>query len=176
MIFLDMDGVLADFVGGVFKLHGRTFDSTTYPRGNWNVHEAIDVPEPMMWDRINALGAYFWSGLDEFLWTRQLVHTVAAHPFRIATQPTLDRNCIAGKSIWLERMALNSVAIYGRDKHLLARPGRLLIDDSPVNCHLWQAAGGDALLFPQPWNLSDLTVDEVITTTRDWIAAHGSEA
>jgi hypothetical protein len=40
----------------------------------------------------------------------------------------------------------------GNDKHLLAGPGRLLIDDHPGNCHDWNESGGVSILFPRPWN------------------------
>ena len=35
---------------------------------------------------------------------------------------------------------------------MLAKRGRVLIDDSDVNCEKFAAAGGTAIVFPQRWN------------------------
>ena len=37
-------------------------------------------------------------------------------------------------------------------KHLLARPGRILIDDFKSNTVAWEKEGGKAFVFPQPYN------------------------
>ena len=37
-------------------------------------------------------------------------------------------------------------------KHLLAGPNRILIDDNDRNIEAFRAAGGIGILFPQPWN------------------------
>lgn len=34
MIFVDMDGVLCDFVGEAMRLHGATYDEATWPRAH----------------------------------------------------------------------------------------------------------------------------------------------
>lgn len=169
MIFLDMDGVLVDFTGAVMRLHGRTYEPRDWPRGVWNIHDVLDVPESTMWERIDALGAYFWSQLDSFPWTLDLIHLVESQSFRIATKPSASVHSYHGKALWLERYGLKQAAILAGDKSLLAQPGRLLVDDSTANCEAWQAAGGTAILFPQPWNHSELTVPEVFDAVREWI-------
>lgn len=162
MIFLDLDGVLVDFVGSVMRLHGRTFDRTEWPRGCWNIHDVLGIPEVCMWERIDAAGSAFWANLMPYSWAYELIALAElSGKFRICTAPSMSVHSAHGKAIWLEKHGLTAASIFCRDKHLLAAPGRTLIDDSPINCERWQAAGGTAVLFPQPWNRSELTVEEV---------------
>ena len=60
----------------------------------------------------------------------------------------------AGKLLWLQE----HVGVNCRDfvltpqKHLLAAPGTVLIDDDLGNCQRFTEHGGAALAFPQHWN------------------------
>ncbi len=40
----------------------------------------------------------------------------------------------------------------GADKSLLAGPYRILVDDHDENVRMFRALGGQAVLWPQPWN------------------------
>ena len=42
--------------------------------------------------------------------------------------------------------------LIGPSKHLCAKPGVLLIDDSDKNVAAFQEQGGSSLLVPRPWN------------------------
>ena len=42
--------------------------------------------------------------------------------------------------------------LVGPQKHLLARKGHLLIDDTDATVDAFHASGGSAILFPQVWN------------------------
>jgi len=42
--------------------------------------------------------------------------------------------------------------ILTREKHLLARKGAVLIDDSDANVDAFNRGGGRGILFPQVWN------------------------
>lgn len=166
IIMLDMDGVLCDFVGAVMRLHGREFNASDWPRGCWNIHDVLGIPEAVMWERIDAVGPFFWSNLNSYQWAWDLVHAIerSNYNFRICTSPHNSVHSYHGKAVWLERYGLLSGTVFCHHKHLMAGPDRVLIDDSQDNCASFERAGGKALLFPQPWNHSELTVDEVIST------------
>lgn len=55
-------------------------------------------------------------------------------------------------------------------KDLLARPTRVLIDDSPHNVASFLAAGGEVCLFPAPWNGQQLpdaaAIEELLAKVR----------
>jgi hypothetical protein len=66
----------------------------------------------------------------------------------------------SGKMAWLSRFApqvyKDRKFFLGTDKHLLAAHGRVLVDDDAEKCAAFVAAGGQAALFPQPWNIGGL--------------------
>jgi len=105
---------------------------------------------------ISRAGAHFWEHLEAYPHAYQLYDLCCDYaPTYLATTPTLDSGSVAGKYKWIERFTgyqrFNNF-IFTAHKHLLAAPGRLLIDDRGVNCDAFRAAGGEAILFPAPWN------------------------
>ena len=44
--------------------------------------------------------------------------------------------------------------LIGPPKWICARPDQLLIDDNDGNVESFRERGGQAILFPQPWNLN----------------------
>jgi hypothetical protein len=71
----------------------------------------------------------------------------------VVTDSSANMPGILGKNSWIRIMFGPDIKVsYTSEKHLLAGPGRLLIDDSPRNCERFAMFGGAALLFPRPWN------------------------
>lgn len=140
MIFLDMDGVLVDLEGGLRKA---------------GLHEA-DYDRDEFWAKIAHLGTDFWANLDPYLWTSELVlaayKTVGQANVFILSAPsrTCDPVC-SGKFMWLRKCLPEFVdggrVIFAKQKHLLAAPGRLLIDDKRQNCEDFYYNYGHAWLF-----------------------------
>jgi hypothetical protein len=108
----------------------------------------------------------FWEAIPRRAWAEcpespffgQLLRAckrIADQSIYIATSPTKDPDCLAGKLEWihahLPRWMHRQYFITPR-KHLLARPRALLIDDNESNCRLFEAAGGRAIRVPRPWN------------------------
>lgn len=171
-VFLDLDGVVADFIGGVRKMYENgdflprdlhDIDAPylkpwpeEWPAGEWDVCEVADISTEMLWERI-AENKRFWSSLDYYPWAQSLVNVLGAFAAEtvIATSPCRDHQCAAGKIFWLRGLlgdpnAMNFVI--SPHKHFLAAPGRVLIDDNDRNCDRFIEHGGEAILFPQPWN------------------------
>lgn len=73
----------------------------------------------------------------------------------ILTTPTLDPESAAGKMEWIHEYMpewLHRRFLIGACKEICATPATLLIDDSDANVNDFRKAGGQALLFPRPWN------------------------
>ena len=105
----------------------------------------------MMWRRIDEAGPRFWSGLSPTPWADELVSLArAAGSCAIATSPSASPDSTAGKLRWMQQRFGKRFRdfVITPHKHLLAGPGRLLIDDSPKHIDAFRAAGGEALLFP----------------------------
>lgn len=156
MIFLDMDGVLCDFVGAALRVCGREdLVGTSFPT-TFDLFSELGISEDDGWSKIDAAGRKFWSELDELPWTDELLALVTGSglPWYLCTSPSLSPESFAGKLDWIRRKfgPKFSNYIFTSKKHLLADTGRLLIDDSEANVTKFREMGGTTLLFPQPWN------------------------
>ncbi len=155
IVFIDMDGVLADFVLGACHVFERPELAVNWPAGEYRCAVALGVSEEEFWRRIESRPS-FWLHLKCFTWAHALVEAVESFGYRpiICTAPTDDPVCAAQKTQWLQSHFGRGRLEYflGKQKHLLAQPGRILIDDSDANCEAFAAAGGHAILFPQRWN------------------------
>jgi 5'(3')-deoxyribonucleotidase len=160
-IFLDMDGVIADFIGGL----GDIFPArrSGLPPSDWNVHEVLGLSELEMWEAVLERGDGFWANLSPYSWMWRLVDRVSSlsDEWYIATTPQNTGACVAGKLQWLMSNFGEDFGDYflGRHKFVLANPKSVLIDDSDYNVEYFREAGGRAILFPQPWNSNRELVD-----------------
>jgi hypothetical protein len=155
-LYLDMDGVLVDYEGGI-----AASGFTPYPHGKQYIHRPREEwpPEMVATDAayVNAMArAGFWHSLAplpdaHLLWNFSRLHDhhvltalpnrMDAHLERIAQEKR--------ESIWWhfdpvfpdERMNL----CLRHEKASFAKPGCVLVDDTPANCHEWEAAGGTAI-------------------------------
>jgi 5'(3')-deoxyribonucleotidase len=155
-ILLDMDGVLADFVGGISKAHGRPspFDDPQH-HGKYEMTEiwGMEVAE-------------FWKPTDEEFWASLEPTSEATEIVRLATDavgtenvcllssPCAHLGCVPGKLRWIERHfpQFKRRFLFGPRKEFCAAPNRLLIDDWDQNVAYFTAANGNAWLYPRPWN------------------------
>lgn len=166
-IFVDLDEVLADFVGGVASLWDipQSRLLAHWPAGAWDcvppLRAAAGEPgltEDAFWRRIEAAGEGFWAGLRPLPWWRdvlRLVRAAAGDDWRVLSAPSRDPACHAGKVRWAARRLGGTgrlLMVPARDKPLLAGRGRLLIDDREETVVAWAAAGGTGVLFPRHHN------------------------
>ncbi len=163
MIFLDMDGVLCDFITEAFVANGKKFDATTYPKGKFACEEVIGCSTEEFWARIDECGEFFWESLQPYPWCLELVRCLESFDkVVISTSPSRSPHCYSGKRRWLMNMGLHRLdSMFGSSKWLMARPGRLLVDDGEHNIVKWEQQGGDFIVIPQPWNFATPTDDVV---------------
>jgi len=143
MIYVDMDGVIADFFKGLEK---------KFRVDHWKI-----VPE----ESIQALkGTNFFGTLPEFETSNDLIHHVrqiSNGDWGINTSPLRgDRdNSAYWKRRWLEeRMwmpAVNRFIVTGRKEdyatNLLDGKPNILIDDKPSNIKAWNDKGGIGIRY-----------------------------
>lgn len=148
-IFLDLDGVCANFVDAACHLHWRPGYHVT----NWNWFKEWGITGEEFWGPIKAHDD-FYSLVKPYLWLQDI--TGLCNRFGdvvIATDNPLHVRLSASKTAWILRNIGSHLPVQmGPLKKLFAAPGRVLIDDSDDNVSDWQKAGGSAILFPQPWN------------------------
>jgi hypothetical protein len=128
-LFLDLDGVLADFDRGVRAVTGRR-------------PEELKLRE--MWRALAKAPDFY--GTLEFMHDAEVLWEFC-RPFRptILTGLPLGSWAPAQKTRWVARMLGADVPILtcmSREKHLYSGPGHVLVDDRAGAAEAWERAGG----------------------------------
>ena len=165
LILLDMDGVVADFVGAALRAHG--LPETTHV-AQWEMERTIGCTLDEFWRAIDALPD-FWRSLRPYDRAREWVDELREiAPVVIASTPSRNPACAGQKVEWLYRHLGEWTCghyMLGARKDLLARRGHVLIDDNVMTCRRFGISGGDAITFRQPW--SSVAYVSVVDSQRD---------
>ena len=148
-VYLDMDGVLADFFGGVEKMYGvEHWKQLTNDKTKDLKKEVID----------RITGTDFFATLPKFQSADELIDMVkkfTGGKFSINTSPLRGDHENSGKykKVWISNNIEqpNEIIVTGRKESYAKDKGtgtpNILIDDRPVNIERWQAAGGYGILY-----------------------------
>lgn len=156
-ILVDMDGVVADFVSAAIDVVGLPVFASQVTK--WNFFEDY-MTEDEFWQALREYEGFWSRRIKEYPWTWGLMQKIISTGVDIvfASSPCKDPESASGKLKWLEsNPSLHGIKIeymLGQKKWLMANPRHLLIDDNEDNCRKFQERGGNAILFPQPWNES----------------------
>lgn len=148
-VYLDMDGVLADFFGGVEKLYGVS---------HWK-ELTSDKTKDLKKEVINRItGTDFFATLPKFETADALIEMVkkfTGGKFSINTSPLRGDHENSGKykKVWISNniekpddiVVTGTKETYAKDK--ASGTPNILIDDRPVNIQRWQNAGGYGILY-----------------------------
>ena len=153
-IYLDMDGVVADFranalrtIGSAPVLPGDLYSDQDWNRLRDNPHLFLDLPlMPRALELVNIARKY----RDQLGW-ELLFLTAIPHNNDLPW-------AFHDKAEWA-RLHFTDIPVhfgpYSSDKHLHCSPGDILVDDRQDNCRDWTRAGGLAFKV-------DRTLDSVI--------------
>ena len=157
-IFLDMDGVITDFVGGVCRALGKAYPYPDETRDYTFWHTWPDISTK---DVSAICNQEFWHNLE---WMsdgrdtlRSIMDTLGLEKIYLFTQPMPNLESSTGKMMWINDnlpIYLSRTIIITLDvpKSFLARPDALLIDDKDENIEEFRAVKGNGILVPRPWN------------------------
>jgi len=144
-VYVDLDGVIVDFVKGVKD----RFDI------DMNDHNQWDDFKKENWDKVTSLGPKFWSDLP---WTKdgkQLWNYVKEYnPVILSAYPKNPggkEQALSGKRDWLSHHINSNVAkqallVRSEEKKKWAGDKAILIDDRKDNIQQWINAGGIGIL------------------------------
>ena len=149
IVYLDMDGVLADFFGGVEKMYGvEHWKQLTNDKTKDLKKEVID----------RITGTDFFATLPKFQSADALIDMVqefTGGKFSINTSPLRGDNENSGKykKVWISNNIEqpDEIIVTGRKETYAKDKGtgtpNILIDDRPINIQRWQGAGGYGILY-----------------------------
>jgi 5'(3')-deoxyribonucleotidase len=150
-LYLDMDGVLADFNARAAELLGappedilQTEKRGRWPKDQWcrlieDQHFYRHLPKTQIADRVIDLALRFQ---DELGWTVRLLSAIPKdNDMPAAFHDKID---------WFTELWPNAgfrvhFGPYSHDKHRQCTPGDILVDDRTSNCEEWRQAGGRAI-------------------------------
>ena len=148
-VYLDMDGVLADFFGGVEKMYGvEHWKQLTNDKTKDLKKEVID----------RITGTDFFATLPKFQSADALIDMVkkfTGGKFSINTSPLRGDHENSGKykKVWISNNidTPDEIIVTGRKESYAKDKGtgtpNILIDDRPINIQRWQGAGGYGILY-----------------------------
>ena len=180
-VFLDMDGVLVNFLGGLHKSLNVPYSYENYPyeKGKWNMLTDIkgfdDIPATF--EQCNdCCTTSFWRHLrwmpDGYDILTAVEYKFTPAQIYLLTTPMPNIESPTGKWLWVKNhmsMYYKRTIITQAPKHLLARPDTLLIDDKDENVDGFREAGGKALLVPRPWNRAHLQAGQTVEMVREFL-------
>ncbi len=179
LVFLDLDGVCVDFVSAACRLHGTTPEQIDWHTCGFYIADGLGLSRDQFWEPIRQAGSAFWRDLEPYPWLGELLEAVEGAEVHVCTSPSRDPASLMGKVEWIYRhfpRHLHRQFVLTQQKHLLARPGRFLVDDAEFNAEAWENAGGSPILFPRPWNAASAEATDPVAAVRralqDVRAAH----
>ena len=147
-IYLDMDGVVADFDQRFRDLSGmgpRDFEAKYGKNAFWDFIDEGD-------NKIK-----FWVGIPPMDGASQLVNYVSKHDYVMLTAPSIKKQSRLGKALWIKNhtgdiFPSKPTVIFkaAKEKHKV-KPSLtekdILIDDKASTIDNWNAAGGTGILY-----------------------------
>ena len=149
-IYVDMDGVVADFDKRFTDLAGMSpseFESKNGKNAFWDF---IDVKHKLA----------FWVGIPPMSDAQSLMDYVSKHDYEMLTAPSIKKESLMGKGLWMRNWTKKGLfptkpkVNYkpAKNKHHFAAPNHILIDDKQSTIDSWNAAGGIGILHTSAGN------------------------
>lgn len=162
-LYLDMDGVVADWLAGATKIIGYELDdpNAMYPQSDWDKLRAADrifrtLPKTRRADDLVKLARRFRSELGyELLFLTAIPHN--------NDMPW----AFSDKVQWAQEHYPDIPVHFGpysRDKYRHCQALDILVDDRSDNCESWRQAGGRAIKVDKGCNLDSAiqTLGEIL--------------
>ncbi len=150
-IYVDMDGVVADFDQRFIDLSGmlpREFETKYGKNAFWDFIDEGD----------NKLK--FWVGIPQMSDAQQLMDFVSKYDYEMLTAPSLKKQSLMGKGLWMINQTKKGLfpskpkVNYksAKNKKDFAAPNHILIDDKASTIDSWNASGGIGILHTSAAN------------------------
>lgn len=155
VIFVDMDDVLVDFHDAAMVALGKTEPTKeNWPKGEYDILKVLDIS---LEEFNSILTEEFYATLPMAPHAHLLLTMLEGIDAEICILTCPYKFCTTkGKLLWLKKHLLRFIRsgkyILTPEKRFCALPHAILIDDCDKNIAAFRAAGGQGIVFPQPWN------------------------
>ena len=146
-IYLDMDGVVADFDKRFKDLSGFLPNDFVDKYGKNAFWDLIDEKHKVS----------FWRGIEVMPGAKKLVDFVSKYPYEMLTAPSVKKQSVIGKSLWIRDKVgtlypSQPKVTYraAKEKHNVKSDltkNDILIDDKKSTIDSWNAKGGTAIFY-----------------------------
>ncbi len=146
-VYVDMDGVIADFDKRFKDLSGLMPQAYVDKHGLNKFWDLIDEKHKVA----------FWRGIEIMPGAGKLLNYVSNYPYEILTAPSIKKQSIIGKGLWIKDKI---GTLYSAKPKVTYRPAKLkhtvkpnltkydvLIDDKKSTIERWNNAGGTAIFY-----------------------------
>ena len=146
-IYLDMDGVVANFNKRFKDLSGLLPDQFIEKNGKNAFWDLIDVKHKVA----------FWRGIEIMPGAEKLVNFISQYPYEMLTAPSTKKQSVIGKSLWIRDKV---GTLYPSQPKVTYRSAKekhnvkpeltkfdILIDDKKSTIDRWDAKGGTAIFY-----------------------------
>ena len=174
-ILLDVDGVIADFARGIFRIHDRP-----YPYKHQLRQDDYQL-EPHMAGLTSKeiwapTGREFWANLDPYPHAKEFVAALeeafGAETICLLTSPPSTDGAIDGKKDWIKKHFPQFIYkrrfLVGPAKVFTVNPEHCLVDDFESNIATYSKEGGQTFLVPGPWN--SRWAENPLEALKTWLA------
>jgi 5'(3')-deoxyribonucleotidase len=158
-VFLDMDGVLVDWLNGIrqyLKKPPEFYDCFRQDPSSLSFKAVDDLygGREILKKEVEARPVQFWFDLEIFPWTDYLVKELS-NEFKLAflTKPGKYPNAAAAKLLWQLKHYPDVPLVMASDKYLVASETKVLIDDDDWQLTRFDLAGGLAVKWPSQFEL-----------------------
>ena len=157
-IYLDLDGVLYDWMGSalqVFKVDAKSPENRRILK---TYHDGLEMikSKQEVFETIESLGAAYWENLKLFPWANALYEALTElGEVIILTSPGSWTYAGRGKLLALKRDFEIKNFILAKKKEICAAPDCILIDDKKKNVARFREAGGWSHLWPNSFCIED---------------------
>jgi hypothetical protein len=160
-LYLDFDGILADWYKQICEQHGVPYVWKT--PGPGSVDDNLGIPQSKYWDGVDV---DFWASspktpdadaiIEMVLKYYKLEQISVMTLFPIKYDYPLEKitDHLRGKMLWLRKHYpdLAKQFTVTTVKHLSAGPQTVLLDDTGTNIEAFIDHGGYGILYPRIWN------------------------
>lgn len=156
-ILLDMDGVLTDMIQGAAVVFNKDYDELLkrWPPGVYEIQVGFNMSSSRFYKALQEHGEDFWANLPPYPYALDFYeYCKSIAPTYILSTPTLDPSSLSGKLRWLNKWFGSNFRnyIFTAHKQMCARHTHVLIDDRVSNVEAFREHGGQAILWPTPFN------------------------